>query len=65
MALLPKVEREILNTALEQYQRSQSDPILVGGSNLLKTTLRLMLTHGLKIKGIDNAQAIYTRRNQG
>jgi hypothetical protein len=59
--LLPKVEREILNIALERYRPGQHDPILVGGSGLLKITLRLMTAHRLKIEGIDNAEIVYTR----
>jgi plasmid replication initiation protein len=59
--LLPKAEREILNTALEQYQSGDSDPILVGGSGLLKTALRLMSAHRLKVEEIDNSQVVYTR----
>jgi plasmid replication initiation protein len=59
--LLPKAEREILDTALKQYQPGQSDPVLVGGSGLLKTALRLMSDHRIKIEGIDNAQTVYTR----
>jgi hypothetical protein len=43
--LLPKAEREILNSALEQYHPGQQDPILIGGSGLLKTALRLMSAH--------------------
>jgi hypothetical protein len=59
--LLPKAEREILNTALEQYQPGQPDPIRVGGRGLLKTALRLMSAYRLKIEGIGNAEVVYTR----
>ena len=52
--LLPKSEREILNTALEQYHPGQRDPILVGGSGILKSALRLMSVYRLKIEEIDS-----------
>ena len=34
--MLSDAERAILNTALGKYQPGQSEPILVGGKNLLK-----------------------------
>ena len=40
--LLSDPVRNVLNTALEKYRPSQSEPILVGGENLLKPALRLM-----------------------
>jgi plasmid replication initiation protein len=46
---------------LERYQPGQHDPILVGGSSLLKTALQLMSAHRLKIEGIDTAQVVFTR----
>ena len=58
--LLPKAEREILNTALEQYKPGRQDPMLIGDSGLLKTALRLMSAHRLKIEGIGDAQVVYT-----
>jgi plasmid replication initiation protein len=58
--LLPKTEREVLNTALAQYQPGQQEPIPIGGSGLLKTALRLMSAHRLRIDGIDNAEIVYT-----
>jgi len=39
--LLPKAQREILNTALEKYKPAESDPILVGNNGLLKTAFAL------------------------
>ena len=59
--MLPKAERAILNTALEQYRPGKSDPILVGDSCLLKTGLRLMSAHRLKIEEIDKADVVYTQ----
>ena len=58
--LLPKTEREVLNTALEQYQPGRQDPIPIGGSGLLKTALRLMSAHRLKIDGFGDAETVYT-----
>jgi hypothetical protein len=40
--MLTDAERGVLNTALEEYRPGQSEPILVGGENLLKPALRLM-----------------------
>jgi hypothetical protein len=47
--LLPKSEREILNTALQQYQSDQHDPNRIGGTALLKTALQLMSAHRLEL----------------
>ena len=59
--LLPKAERAILNSALEQYKPGESDPILIGKNGLLKTALRLMSAHLIKIEETDNAETVYTR----
>jgi plasmid replication initiation protein len=61
--LLPKAERQILNTALEQYQSGQSVPILVGGQELFKTALRLMSAYRIKIEQTAGGDAVttYTR----
>jgi hypothetical protein len=40
--MLSDVERDVLNSALEKYPPGQSEPILAGGTNLLKPALRLM-----------------------
>ena len=40
--MLSDAERNVLNCALEKYRPNQSEPISVGGSNLLKPALRLM-----------------------
>jgi hypothetical protein len=40
--MLGRPERDVLNLALEKYQRGQSEPILIGGEKLLKPALQLM-----------------------
>jgi hypothetical protein len=49
--MLSEAERTILNTALEKYQPGQSEPILVGGMNVFKPALRLMVYYRLKDRG--------------
>ena len=39
--MLADAERAVLNTALEKYRLGQSEPIYVGGGNVLKPALRL------------------------
>jgi hypothetical protein len=61
--MLTDAERGVLNTALEKYRPGQSEPILVGGKNLLKPALRLMTWYRLVIEEIKDAEVIksYTR----
>jgi hypothetical protein len=61
--MLTDAERGVLNTALEKYRPGQSEPILVGGKNLLKLALRLMTWYRLVIEEIKDAEVIksYTR----
>ena len=61
--MLSDAERVVLNTALEKYQPGQSEPIYVGGGNVLKPALRLMSAYRLAIDEIKDSQAItsYTR----
>ena len=61
--MLSDIERAVLNTALEKYQPGQSEPIYVGGGNVLKPALRLMTSYRLAIEEIKDSQAItsYTR----
>jgi hypothetical protein len=61
--MLPDAERAVLNTALEKYQPGQSEPIFVGGKNLLKPALRLMTSYRLAIEEIKDSRGItsYTR----
>ena len=61
--MLSDAERVVLNTALGKYEPGQSEPILVGGKNLLKPALRLMTSYRLAIEEIKDSQAItsYTR----
>ena len=49
--MLSDAERKVLNSALEKYRPGQSEPILVGGENLLKPALRLMSLYRLRIEG--------------
>ena len=50
--MLTGAERSVLNTALEKYRSGQSDPVLVGGANLLKPALRLMTWYRLVIERV-------------
>src|SRR5208282_896254 len=61
--MLSDAERDVLNTALEKYRPGQSEPILVGGKNLLKPALRLMTWYRLVIEEIKDSEVIasYTR----
>jgi plasmid replication initiation protein len=61
--MLGEKERDVLNHALEKYRPRQSDPILVGGDNLLKPALRLMSDCRLRIDEIkgDVVVTSYTR----
>jgi plasmid replication initiation protein len=61
--MLSAAERAVLNRALENYRRGQSEPILVGGVNLLKPALRLMTDYRLMIEETKDAEVItsYTR----
>jgi hypothetical protein len=61
--MLTDAERGVLNTALEKYRPGQSEPILVGGKNLLKPELLLMTWYRLVIEEIKDAEVIksYTR----
>jgi plasmid replication initiation protein len=61
--MLSDAERKVLNSALEKYRPGQSEPILVGGENLLKPALQLMSLYRLRIQEIKDSEAItsYTR----
>jgi Initiator Replication protein len=61
--ILSASAREVLNSALEKYRPGQSEPILVGGENLLKPALQLMTSYRLVIEEIKDSEAImsYTR----
>ena len=61
--MLSDAERDVLNSALENYRPGQSEPILVGGKNLLKPALRLMTWYRLVIEEIKDSEVItsYTR----
>jgi hypothetical protein len=61
--MLSDAERNVLNTALEKYRPGESEPIPVGGRNVLKPALRLMTYYRLVIEEIKDGQAVtsYTR----
>ena len=56
--MLSDAERKVLNSALEKYRPGQSEPILVGGENLLKPALRLMSLYRLRIEEIKGAEVV-------
>jgi hypothetical protein len=61
--MLSEAERAVLNSALEKYRPGQSEPILVGGENVLKPALGLMSLYRLRIEEIKGAEVVtsYTR----
>jgi plasmid replication initiation protein len=61
--MLSDTERAVLNSALEKYRPGQSEPILVGGDQLLKPALQLMTSYRLVIEEIKDTEVItsYTR----
>jgi hypothetical protein len=50
--MLSDAERNVLNIGLQKYRRGQSEPIFVGGENLLKPALKLMSLYRLRIEEI-------------
>jgi plasmid replication initiation protein len=61
--LLSASAGDVLNSALERYRTGQSEPILVGSDQLLKSALRLMTSYRLVIEEIKDTEVItsYTR----
>src|ERR1700736_880875 len=61
--MLTEPERNLLNSALEKSRAGQSEPILVGGSKVLKPALRLAVNYRLVIEEIKGSQIVtsYTR----
>jgi hypothetical protein len=61
--MLGDKERSVLNIGLQKYRSGQSDPIFIGGPNLLKPALRLMSLYRLRIDEIqgDKVMTSYTR----
>jgi hypothetical protein len=61
--MLGDKERSVLNIGLQKYRSGQSDPILIGGANLLKPALRLMSLYRLRIDEIEGDKVVtsYTR----
>ena len=48
-----KAERNELNIGLQKYRPGRSEPILMGGANLLKPALQLMNVYRLRIDEIN------------
>jgi hypothetical protein len=61
--MLSDAERNVLNIGLQKYRPGQSEPILIGGENLLKPALRLMSDYRLRIDEVKGAEVVtgYTR----
>jgi plasmid replication initiation protein len=61
--MLTDAERNVLNIGLQKYRPGQSEPILIGGDNMLKPALRLMSDYRLRIDEIkgDAVLTSYTR----
>jgi plasmid replication initiation protein len=61
--MLGDKERSVLNIGLQKYRSGQSQPIFIGGANLLKPALRLMSLYRLRIAEIegDKVMTSYTR----
>jgi hypothetical protein len=60
--MLSDAERNVLNRALEKYRPNQSEPISVGGSNLLKPALRLMSYYRLVVEEIKDSEVTTSYR---
>jgi len=60
--MLSDAKRAVLKTALEKYQPGQSEPVLVGGRNVLKPALWLMTPYRLAIGAITTASRIIGTR---
>jgi plasmid replication initiation protein len=60
---LSRSERTVLDTALQKYRAGRTEPVLVGGINLLKPALRLMTGYRLVIQEIEDSEVLtsYTR----
>jgi hypothetical protein len=61
--MLPRPTRAVLDTALQKYRSGQTEPVLVGGINLLKPALRLITDYRLGIQEVAAAEVMtsYTR----
>jgi hypothetical protein len=46
--------RAVLNTALQKYRPGQSEPVLVGGEDVLKPALRLMTAYRLVVEEVED-----------
>jgi plasmid replication initiation protein len=61
--MLGERERDVLNKALEKYRAGRSEPILIGGANVLKPALQLMSDYRLRIDEVKEGAVLisYTR----
>jgi plasmid replication initiation protein len=61
--MLGDEERHVLNLGLQKFRSGQSEPILIGGANVLKPALRLMNVFRLRIDEIKGGAVVtsYTR----
>ena len=61
--MLSRPERAVLEAALQKYRAGRTEPVLVGGINLLKPALRLMSDYRLVIQEVEGPEVItsYTR----
>jgi hypothetical protein len=61
--MLSRPERAVLDTALQKYRAGRTEPVLVGGINLLKPALRLMTDYRLVIQEVEGPEVVtsYTR----
>ena len=61
--MLSRAARAVLDCSLQKYRPGRSEPILVGGVNLLKPALRLMMSYRLVIQEIVGTEVLtsYTR----
>jgi hypothetical protein len=57
--LLKDAERNVLNLGLQKFRPGQSDPIFIGGKNLLKPALKLMSFYRLRIDEIKGGRSRY------
>jgi hypothetical protein len=61
--MLSRSERAVLDTALQKYRTGRTEPLLVGGINLLKPVLRLMTGYRLVIQEVEGPEVLtsYTK----
>jgi Initiator Replication protein len=61
--MLSRSARGVLDTALQKYRAGRTEPVLVGGINLLKPALELMTDYRLVIQEVEGPEVLtsYTR----